>query len=806
MNKKSLITMTICAVLGMSHSAIVMADTGSESPTIENSFTFTPAPGNLDYTTIQQGFTYLSISPNSGVTPAVNEGCTEKIKLVFNDETLLDIDPKYLTFSYIDFHGGFWSGQLMLNPENALPIEKFQQAGKYEIQFPANLVQVNGENTPAHTLTYTYVAPVEGDVDFASSMSNVDGDTFYSIYVKMDNADLNLSATDDFKCEMMYEGDLAYTFDSTNVSAYGNSFTINIPSEINQSAKPGEYTFKVYPGSLKGVDVAKNIYGLNTSELSYTYTLLSLPAVESMTPENGSAVGELDEIILAFNRYMGIATPWDSAIKLQVMQNGEALDDYTVEISTVEDAFAGKQVKITIDPAITTEGEYSISNISSFLNFKLHADDAWPSYWYDPIECSFKVVPPTIENSFTFTPAPGNLDYTTMQQGFTYLSITPNSGVTPSVNADCTEKIKLVVNEETLLDIDPQYLVFTYMDFHGGFWSGQLSFNPENALPIEKFQQAGKYEIQFPANLVQVNGVNTPAHTLAYTYTAPVEGDVDFASSLSSVDGDTFYSIYVKMDNADLNLSATDDFKCEMMYEGNLAYTFDKSMVSAYGNTFTVNIPTEINQDAKPGEYTFKVYPGSLKGVDVAKNIYGLNRSELNYTYTLLPLPAVESMTPENGSAVIELDEVVLTFNRYMGIATPWDPAIKLQVMQNGEALDDYTVEISTVEEAFVGKQVKITIDPAITTDGEYSISNISSFLNFKLHTDDAWPSYWNEPVDCSFKVDGSIGVSPVINEAGRYNVYNMQGVILLKDADRDALSKLHPGIYIINGQKICIK
>ncbi len=811
MKTNSILSMALCTALSFSLTANAQDDPGTSAPTIENSFTFTPAPGTLDYDTMQYGLTYLTISPNADVVPSVNENCTENVEFLFNGETLVDIAPEYLSFTYVDFHGGFWSGSLNLNPENQLPLEKLQQAGTYEIKFPANLIQVNEVNTPACTLTFTYSEPVEGEVNFESALANTDGDTFYSVYIRMTDPNLSVSITDDFKCELFYNGELEQTLDKSQASAYSNTFTISLPADVTETAQPGEYTFKVFPGSLKAVDKANNVYGFNTSELSYTYTLVAAPAVVAMDPENGSTVEELSKVTLTFNRLMSESTPYDPSIKLQVVQNGEPLDEYEVELMTLEDPYEGYKVLITIDPAITADGEYSIDNIASFVNFKLHADDAWPNYWYyGPIECSFKVEgasAPTIENSFTFTPAPGTLDYDTMQYGLTYLTISPNADVVPSVNENCTENVEFLFNGETLVDIAPEYLSFTYVDFHGGFWSGSLNLNPENQLPLEKLQQAGTYEIKFPANLIQVNEVNTPACTLTFTYSEPVEGEVNFESALANTDGDTFYSVYIRMTDPNLSVSITDDFKCELFYNGELEQTLDKSQASAYSNTFTISLPADVTETAQPGEYTFKVFPGSLKAVDKANNVYGFNTSELSYTYTLVAAPAVVAMDPENGSTVEELSKVTLTFNRLMSESTPYDPSIKLQVVQNGEPLDEYEVELMTLEDPYEGYKVLITIDPAITADGEYSIDNIASFVNFKLHADDAWPNYWYYgPIECSFKVDSNVGTEIINSDDELLNVYNLQGISILKNVTREALRTLPVGIYVVNGRKVYVK
>ena len=261
------------------------------------------------------------------------------------------------------------------------------------------------------------------------------------------------------------------------------------------------------------------------------------------------------------------------------------------------------------------------------------------------------------------------------------------------------------------------------------------------------------------------------------------------------------------MTNPDLAVSITNDFKCEMFYNGELEYTFDSSQVSAYSNTFTINIPSEVVEAAKPGEYTFNVFPGSLKAVDKVNNVYGFNTTELSYTYTLIAAPAVVAMDPENGSTVEELSKITLTFNRLMSEAEPYDSSIKLQVMQNDEPLDEYEVELMTLDDAFEGEKVLIVIEPAITTDGEYSIANIASFVCFKLHADDAWPNYWYYgPIECSFKVDSSVGAEMVNSDNELVDVYNLQGMSIFKNVSRETLRTLPKGIYVVNGRKVYVE
>ena len=65
----------------------------------------------------------------------------------------------------------------------------------------------------------------------------------------------------------------------------------------------------------------------------------------------------------------------------------------------------------------------------------------------------------------------------------------------------------------------------------------------------------------------------------------------------------------------------------------------------------------------------------------------------------------------------------------------------------------------------------------------------------------DPWRNFWNiEETDFS-------GIEDItINEKSGYNVYNLQGVQVLRTDNPEMINALPAGIYIVNGKKMVVK
>ncbi|MDE6378314.1 MAG: hypothetical protein K2K72_06180, partial [Duncaniella sp.] len=53
---------------------------------------------------------------------------------------------------------------------------------------------------------------------------------------------------------------------------------------------------------------------------------------------------------------------------------------------------------------------------------------------------------------------------------------------------------------------------------------------------------------------------------------------------------------------------------------------------------------------------------------------------------------------------------------------------------------------------------------------------------------------------------DVSSGIDEMAEEEGTFTVYDLRGVLIVRDASREELKALAPGVYIINGQKILVR
>lgn len=64
-----------------------------------------------------------------------------------------------------------------------------------------------------------------------------------------------------------------------------------------------------------------------------------------------------------------------------------------------------------------------------------------------------------------------------------------------------------------------------------------------------------------------------------------------------------------------------------------------------------------------------------------------------------------------------------------------------------------------------------------------------------------------NPELSFSYTVSKNVGIDAVgIDKASAFDVYNVNGVRVLRDADASDLNGLEKGIYIVNGRKIVVK
>ena len=111
-------------------------------------------------------------------------------------------------------------------------------------------------------------------------------------------------------------------------------------------------------------------------------------------------------------------------------------------------------------------------------------------------------------------------------------------------------------------------------------------------------------------------------------------------------------------------------------------------------------------------------------------------------------------------------------------------------------------VASATSVEAVAGAEhptFKVMIDP-ITEAGNYRIT----FSMQTFYLDNAQGSDF---IEAKYVVDPNCsGIEGVDAESGLFTVYNLQGILVLRDASADELKALPAGIYIVNGKKVALK
>ena len=175
------------------------------------------------------------------------------------------------------------------------------------------------------------------------------------------------------------------------------------------------------------------------------------------------------------------------------------------------------------------------------------------------------------------------------------------------------------------------------------------------------------------------------------------------------------------------------------------------------------------------------------------------NPEAINYTWTVVAKKDFTYViTPAPDSTVKELSSLTIEF-------TNATTAVLHDSFVNGwiGVWKGYSMVASaTSVEAVAGAEhptFKVMIDP-ITEAGNYRIT----FSMQTFYLDNAQGSDF---IEAKYVVDPNYsGIEGVDAESGLFTVYNLQGILVLRDAAADELKALPAGIYIVNGKKVALK
>lgn len=318
--------------------------------------------------------------------------------------------------------------------------------------------------------------------------------------------------------------------------------------------------------------------------------------------------------------------------------------------------------------------------------------------------------------------------------------------------------------------------------FKPGFYS--LSMD-EGSLIID-----GKYPstpIHFGWNLIRTSEISqdwTPNPTGAIVnYGYGVEGGIAFGELETVGRGTNWNNIEIYYDG--VKVAPYVDGSDEIGYLiGNGG--------SDFPNTFTIsvyNTPTD-----KSGKMKVVIPAGALtiSGTALANPI--------EYTWDVVMYrDYAYVLTPTSGSSVAELAKVQITFPEAT-TATISESFVNgwAQLKQSYMVLSN-AKEVKAVEGA-AHPTFEVTFATPAADKGNYSINIWAGafILDSAIESPQITGTYTVDP--------SLVGISGIYAEDGLYTVVNMQGIMLMRDADVEKVKALPAGLYIINGQKVNIR
>ena len=126
----------------------------------------------------------------------------------------------------------------------------------------------------------------------------------------------------------------------------------------------------------------------------------------------------------------------------------------------------------------------------------------------------------------------------------------------------------------------------------------------------------------------------------------------------------------------------------------------------------------------------------------------------------------------------------------------PMEPLMnKVVAADNGPEIEGFTL-VYAGEKAAPGEVVKFT-DPATDLDAQQEFYYVATVAHNG--------TFCEEP-DMKL-IDSYSAISEIFTDADdTHNVYNIQGILLIRDANADAVRSLNSGIYVVGGRKVFVK
>lgn len=167
------------------------------------------------------------------------------------------------------------------------------------------------------------------------------------------------------------------------------------------------------------------------------------------------------------------------------------------------------------------------------------------------------------------------------------------------------------------------------------------------------------------------------------------------------------------------------------------------------------------------------------------------------------------TISPADGTTLESISTITFTYGENGAISANWNNYEKIKVYNRTtrELIAEFSEDDVVYQEdpndpwgPYIG--ATITFAQPVTTPGVYNIEVPADFFVLGEQFDGGY----NKAASVTYVI-GTDGINSLVSaEGGKVSVYSINGTLLVKNADAEALGRLAKGMYIINGKKVIIR
>lgn len=736
-----------------------------ENAGIDYTITLDPAPGKVEKLTT---FT-LTFNGVESATP------TTKITDYDNSDYLITLGDWNEVYTVDPVEGSQTS--FILTP---MWEEEFTIKGTYKLNIPEGGFYFNGDTkliNDAYSPTYTIEGPKEPTVTYvaepaAGNVSSLEyvALTFTPSITSINDIDANVVLTKgDEVLETIAVADLMLT-DFGPIPTVSANFS-------KEYTEIGTYTITFPAGfaSLEG--------GLTNEEIKLTYNMLSQTGEYNIVvnPAEGT-VSELRTITVTYEGVGSLSVPSDIGPS-QFPYYGTVNEDGSINKVQFGLTSSASRNTITMSTTntkpITTPGKYAVVIPAGYVEIDgvLSTEDVRFDYTIEGESAEFTLVA---------DPEAGDV----LAKDLYEINITfegakavefHDMGSYPSVYA-ITEDGKRGTQFYGTYDTHDTGFTYTMVSQHRG-----------NLVP-------GKYQFIIPINYATITGSNDVTTTLVkeivIDYTV-IENENQVITVIAPTPEQKLESLYhfeISFEGATevvLNeeKKMTGAYLYQITDEGKKFYSDLIAMATPNGAMLDVMAEAATEE----GEYLLVIESGLF-------NVDGLENKELNYTYYIEAIPVT------NRPMEIDVEEGIVDSLKDFTLTFPDNEVVEIYegnhieiILFTSQATDlnrndlDFGMPTIAFEIEINGNEIKLIGHTEVTAAGNYYLIIPEGFFLVD----------GKRSAERTFEYHIAAGVEGIFSDAEELNVYNVNGVLILRNAKASDLKQLDNGIYIVNGKKI---